>query len=110
EFGFRQAMELASRLEQAAVILPITVVLGDKVIEVRPRGCTKGAAVVRVASGVGKKALCVSAGDDQTDEEMFEALPAGSIALHVGAQPSRASLRVGTVSEVRSFLAALAGT
>jgi trehalose 6-phosphate synthase/phosphatase len=110
EFGFRQAMELASRLEQAAVVLPITVAFGDKVIEVRPRGCTKGAAVLRVAAGAGKKALCLSVGDDQTDEEMFEALPAGSIALHVGAQPSRAALRVSTVSEVRSFLAALAGT
>ena len=47
-------------------------------------------------------------GDDRTDEDLFAALPAGAIALHVGPSPSRAPGRLADVRSARAFLAAVA--
>ena len=48
-------------------------------------------------------------GDDQTDEDLFAALPAGSVAIHVGPGDSRAPLRVAGVKDVRVLLRGLLG-
>jgi trehalose 6-phosphate synthase/phosphatase len=43
-------------------------------------------------------------GDDRTDEDLFAALPADGIAIHVGPTPSRAHYRVRDVKAARAFL------
>jgi trehalose 6-phosphate synthase/phosphatase len=46
-------------------------------------------------------------GDDRTDEDLFAALPDGSIAIHVGAAASRAPIRIVDVTAARALLAQL---
>lgn len=109
EFGFRQATELGLRLQQALTTLPVEVVFGDHVLEIRPYGINKGEVMRRLADSGRRAAFYVAVGNDPTDEDLFAALPAGSVAIHVGPGESCASLRIATVAEVRAFLRSLLG-
>ncbi len=107
EFGARQANELRLILASVCCNLPVEVLAGDHVVDVRPHGAHKGLAVDRVLSEM-REELCVLAlGDDRTDEDLFAALPKGSIAIHVGAEPSRAPLRIADWRASRRFLGSL---
>jgi trehalose 6-phosphate synthase/phosphatase len=68
----------------------------------------KGRVAAKVLAGAGADSLVFAIGDDRTDEDMFAALPAGSIAVHVGPGESRAPLRVPDVRAARALLAAIA--
>jgi trehalose 6-phosphate synthase/phosphatase len=103
EFGVQQASEL--RLHLAALLRqsPFEVLVGEKVVEVRPRGVSKGAIVRELPND----SLVVALGDDRTDEELFAALPESGLAVHVGPAPSRAALRLAGVIEARRLLEAI---
>ena len=103
EFGVQQASEL--RLHLAALLRqsPFEVLVGAKVVEVRPRGVSKSAIVRELPND----SLVVALGDDRTDEELFAALPESGLAVHVGPSPSRAALRLAGVPEARRLLEAL---
>ena len=88
--------------------MPVEVLPGDKVLEVRPHGVHKGRAVAQVLAACAPGALLLAMGDDRTDEDLFAALPEGSLAIHVGPAPSRAPLRLRDVSAARALLAAIA--
>jgi len=75
---------------------------------VRPHGIHKGRAVAAATARAGKDALVVALGDDRTDEDLFAALPEGSVAVHVGPAPSRAPLRVRDVRSARALLEQIA--
>lgn len=108
EFGPRQARELRLLLLEVLQDQPLEVLEGSKVIEVRSRGINKGRVVERVlASGVDPAAL-VAVGDDETDEEMFQAMPPESTAVHVGIGPSVAPFRLPDPAAVRALLEAIA--
>jgi trehalose 6-phosphate synthase/phosphatase len=47
-------------------------------------------------------------GDDRTDEDLFAALPPGSVAVHVGPAPSAAPVRLRDVRAARAVLAEIA--
>jgi trehalose 6-phosphate synthase/phosphatase len=66
------------------------------VIEIRARGASKGAYVrhLESESTLASGWEMLAAGDDLTDEDLFDALPDGSIAIHVG--PPRPRGRNGT--------------
>jgi len=103
EYGLQQASEL--RLHLAALLRqsPFEVLVGEKVVEVRPRGVSKGAIVRELPTD----SLIVALGDDRIDEELFAALPESGLAVHVGPTASRAPLRLGGVLEARRLLEAL---
>jgi trehalose 6-phosphate synthase/phosphatase len=103
ELGTRQAQDLSRRLARLFPADQIEVLSGSKVVEVRPPGVNKGVVARQVAARAGG-ALLAAFGDDRTDEDLFAALPAGSIALHVGPGPSLASLWLEDVPSVRRFL------
>ena len=108
EFGASQARELKLALLETLQNQPLDVLEGSKVIEVRWRGVNKARVVERVlASGVDPSAI-VAFGDDRTDEEMFAAMPPGSIAIHVGSGTSAAAYRLRDPAAVRELLALLA--
>lgn len=80
---------------------------GDHVLELRPKGANKGAAVARMldnAPFAGRTPVFV--GDDHTDEHGFEAVLAhDGIAVLVGdRQPSCARHGLASPAEVRSWL------
>ncbi len=85
----------------------LEILAGAKVVEIRCRGVNKGAVVPIVLCEAPPQAKVVAIGDDRTDEDMFEALPEGAIAIHVGRGTSRASYRLPSPIEVRALLAAL---
>ncbi len=84
--------------------LPIDVLEGSRVLEVRPRGVHKG----RVLAHVRADAF-LALGDDPTDEALFLALPPGGIALRVGAGdvPTAARDLLPDPAAARRLLAAI---
>lgn len=104
EVGPRRARELEIHLRDTFAALPVQVLPGDKVVELRPKGIDKGAVVLPLLQAAGEGTAIVALGDDVTDEDLFGALPPQAVALHVGPKPSRAALRLEDVQEARSFL------
>jgi trehalose 6-phosphate synthase/phosphatase len=105
--GEARALALVRDLGRVADQAPIEILHGAKVVEVLTRGVHKGRlvpAVVARAPG----ALVVAIGDDRTDEDLFAALPQGAMAIHVGAEPTGAPIRLGGVTDVRALLRAVA--
>jgi trehalose 6-phosphate synthase/phosphatase len=107
EFGSMQAKELRLHLSERLSNVPVEIVPGEMVVEVRPHGVNKGRVVGRVLGGDASDALVVALGDDRTDEDLFAALPENGISIHVGPSASRARYRVEGVARAREFLRAL---
>ena len=110
EFGAAQAGDLLLHLATLLSNAPAEVLTGDHVIEVRPQGVNKGQVVAAVVAHAPPGTLVGALGDDRTDEDLFAALPHGSITVHVGPAASRAELRVRNVTEARAFLRGLLET
>ena len=108
EFGAAQARELVLHLATFLMNVPVEVLQGDMVVEVRPHGVHKGRAVQAVLAHAAPGTLLLAIGDDRTDEDTFAALPEGAIAVHVGPAPSRAPLRIRDVGAARALLSAIA--
>ncbi len=107
QFGAYQARELRLHLAETFAQGPLEVLPGDKVVEVRPRGVNKGRVVGAAVGAAPAGAFVVALGDDRTDEDMFAALPEGSLAIHVGSRPTGAGLRIPDPAAVRALLARL---
>ncbi|MBL8923648.1 MAG: bifunctional alpha,alpha-trehalose-phosphate synthase (UDP-forming)/trehalose-phosphatase [Myxococcaceae bacterium] len=107
EYGPRQANELKLHLASVFSNAPVEVLAGDQVVELRPHGAHKGQVVTRLREHVPADALFAAFGDDRTDEDLFKALPPGSVAVRVGGGSSVAPIRLSSVREVRAMLAAL---
>jgi trehalose 6-phosphate synthase/phosphatase len=107
ELAKRRAAALRAELAERLHDMPIDILEGDKVIEVRPPHVSKGSVVARVADGLPENVTIAALGDDRTDEELFAALPKGALAIHVGPQVSRAEIRIEGVPEARRLLADL---
>ncbi|HEX9049040.1 MAG TPA: bifunctional alpha,alpha-trehalose-phosphate synthase (UDP-forming)/trehalose-phosphatase [Anaeromyxobacter sp.] len=108
DLGAAQAKELTLHLSTVLANLPVEILPGDAVVEVRPHGMNKGRAVTRILGRARPGTIILAMGDDRTDEDMFAALPAGHLAIHVGPAPSRAPVRLAGVREARVFLRAIA--
>jgi trehalose 6-phosphate synthase/phosphatase len=108
EFGGRQAAALEAQLVAATAGRDAEVLVGHRVVEVRPEGLHKGRAVARVLERAPADAVVLAFGDDRTDEDLFAALPPDAVSVHVGYGPSVAGLRVTSPAGVRALLAELA--
>jgi trehalose 6-phosphate synthase/phosphatase len=86
----------------------VEILPGDRVLEVRPHGIHKGRAVAQVLAQSEPGTLVLAMGDARTDEDLFAALPDGSVAVHVRPSPSRAPIRIRDVSAARALLARIA--
>jgi len=71
EYGNWQANELKLHLEESFNSAPMDIIKGKKVIEIRPANVGKGIAARRLIRMSGAD-FVFCAGDDNTDEEMFE--------------------------------------
>ncbi len=89
EYGQWRAHELLAALDQALSGLPAEVITGHRVIEIRARGVNKGAYVRHLESTASPGWAIIAAGDDLTDDDLFDALPSGSVAIQVGAPRPR---------------------
>jgi trehalose 6-phosphate synthase/phosphatase len=106
EFAARQAHELRLLLDEALRHQPFEVLRGRKVIEVRRRSISK-ATVAEHLRRTGSAATVVALGDDHTDEDLFEALPADSLTIAVGDRATRARFVLRDYRDVRRLLRSL---
>jgi trehalose 6-phosphate synthase/phosphatase len=104
QFGQHQANELRLHLTEVLSNVPVEILTGSKVIEVRPHGAHKGRVVRRVVEELRPDPLIVAMGDDRTDEDMFAALPEGALAIHVGPGPSSARIHLAGPSDACAWL------
>jgi trehalose 6-phosphate synthase/phosphatase len=85
----------------------VALLEGHKVLEARLRGVDKGLAARAALADASADTAVLAIGDDRTDEDLFAALPAGAITIHVGPGRSRARHHLRGPAEVRAILGAL---
>jgi trehalose 6-phosphate synthase/phosphatase len=108
DMGEWLANELVSILDRMLADTEQRVVRAHKAVEVRPAWATKGTTLHRLERDAPPPDFRLALGDDRTDEDLFELLPADAWTVRVGSGPSRARFRLKGVAEVRAFLANLA--
>ncbi len=105
ELGTQQARILTQRLQGVIVGMPLEILEGEKVIEVRRKGIHKGIVLARMfLKEAIEGAAIVAIGDDRTDEDMFQSLPPQGISIHIGGGETNAKHRLADVHECRQFL------
>ncbi|KAJ1727456.1 Trehalose-6-P synthase/phosphatase complex synthase subunit [Coemansia biformis] len=117
EFGLWQANELKINLERVLSHLPLTIVNGNKTVEVRParvdKACAFRAILSDFASAAADFDFIMSIGDGRGDENVFtylnaefSALP-GLITSTVGRKSTQARYYLPNVDSVMALLAKL---
>lgn len=95
--------ELINELLILTKDMELNLILGDKIIEVRPSGIDKG-----VAANIFLKDknydFILAIGDDTTDEDLFRALPENAITIKVGIGKSFAKYCAKSYMEVRNLI------
>ena len=84
----------------------VTVNAGNKIIEVKPTLVTKSAGAEYIINAK-KYDFILAAGDDYTDEEMFESVPSHGFVVKVGPGDTIAKYRVANVKAMLEVLKAL---
>lgn len=85
----------------------LTVLKGNKVIEIKSSSVNKGRAASRLLSAKDYDFI-FTIGDDWTDEYMFEEVPEGSYTVKVGFKKTKAKYYVKDTKEVRSLISKIA--
>jgi trehalose 6-phosphate synthase/phosphatase len=92
-----------SALDEVLMELPLELLQGKKVVEVRLRGISKALAAQRaLADDVHARVLAI--GDDETDEDLFRALPESSVTIAVGLAASSAKFQLANHEAARTVL------
>ncbi|MEM7309599.1 MAG: bifunctional alpha,alpha-trehalose-phosphate synthase (UDP-forming)/trehalose-phosphatase [Planctomycetota bacterium] len=107
-----QAEELGAQLDERVASMPLEVLRGDHLLEVRPAGVDKGSAVLRALPALSGEAVddgamfLLVAGDDRTDEDLFKRLPQSTASVLIGRRESAARWRLDDPQELRALLRA----
>jgi trehalose 6-phosphate synthase/phosphatase len=101
EFGEWLANELVSMLEAMLAETELRAFRGEKTVEIKPVWANKGEALDRLLAAQPRPDFLFAAGDDRTDEDLFERAPSeGTWTVHVGPGPTRAAFVVPDVESV----------
>jgi len=101
-----RTMELKHVLTGLLANNALSVLEGNKVLEVKSSSINKGRAASRLTEGAGY-GFILSIGDDWTDEYMFEELPDSAYTIKVGTQKTAARYFITDTGEVRRILTSL---
>ncbi len=104
DFGNKRATELNTVLTSLIGNDDISVLNGNKVMEVKSSNVNKGRASVRML-GEDNYDFVFAIGDDWTDEFMFQELPETTVTVKVGLQKTQAKYHVEGTKKVRELLA-----
>jgi trehalose 6-phosphate synthase/phosphatase len=107
EQAAQRARELLDDLASYTRNIGVQVLEGNKVIEIRNTGATKGTAALDWI-GTGTPDFILGIGDDGTDEELFQALPEGAYSVRVGFANTAAKYHLSSQAMVRRVLRELA--
>jgi trehalose 6-phosphate synthase/phosphatase len=108
EFGEWLANELVSMLEAMLAETELRAFRGEKIVEVKPVWANKGEAIHRLLRNFPDPDFILAAGDDRTDEDLFERAPPNAWTVHIGPGPTRASYVVTDLQVLRGILEVLA--
>lgn len=98
-----QAVELATHLRGTEFSIPLTVIQGSKVVEVKPAQHSKGTVALKIVEQAAYDFI-ISVGDDTTDEDMFRQLPNWAYTVKVGSGMSFARYRLARQQDVETLL------
>lgn len=102
ELGVNKAEELKTVLS-SMISNEISIMEGNKIIEVIPAGINKGIAAFDIFSSADYDFVLV-AGDDVTDEDMFEKLPEDIHSIKIGHKQTAAKYTVGSSDQFIDIL------
>ncbi|MGB5369352.1 MAG: bifunctional alpha,alpha-trehalose-phosphate synthase (UDP-forming)/trehalose-phosphatase [Flavobacteriaceae bacterium] len=103
DFGNLRASELNTVLTSLIANDDLSVLNGNKVMEIKSSNVNKGRATARVL-GEGDYDFVFAIGDDWTDEFMFQELPEETVTVKVGRQKTHARYYLDSIKEVRGLL------
>jgi trehalose 6-phosphate synthase/phosphatase len=89
--------------------MPIDLLHGHRVLEIRAAGVSKGGYVEQVVRGLSPDTFVLCVGDDRTDSDMYRVLPPGACSIHVGSGTYETRYRIESPAQVRAFLRELHG-
>jgi len=107
EFGDWLANDLIANLEHMLADSPVKPVKGQRTVEVKLVWANKRQVCSRFLTNGAHFDFILAAGDDVTDEDLFEQLPSGAWTIHVGRDRSRAKYFVVGPEEMVGLLAEL---
>ncbi|WP_411031945.1 bifunctional alpha,alpha-trehalose-phosphate synthase (UDP-forming)/trehalose-phosphatase [Spongiimicrobium sp. 3-5] len=103
DFGQKRASELNTVLTSLIANDDLSVLNGNKVMEIKSSNVNKGRAAMRVY-GEANYDFVFAIGDDWTDEFMFQELPDSAITVKVGRQKTQAKYFIDGIKNVRELL------
>ena len=109
DFGNLRANELSTVLTSLIGNDDISVMSGNKVLEVKSSNVNKGRAAVRTMNGDNYDFI-FAIGDDWTDEFMFQELPESAVTVKVGRQKTAAKYYLDSNKDVRHLLRKFSAT
>ena len=103
ELASRRTIELNTVLTSMVSNNDLSILLGNKVIEIKSSNVNKGRAVSRLLLQEEYDFITVI-GDDWTDEYMFEEVPEWAYSIKVGIAKTKARFKIKGTSKVRELL------
>ena len=104
DYAETQARKLAQELELGLANLPVNIIRGKKVIEIRATEANKGDFARSLLEAQPEGTIAFAIGDDNTDEDLFRTLKGHGLSVHVGSEESEADLSLASQTEVMEFL------
>ena len=101
------ARELLDTVSTLSANLHIHVLPGDKTIEIRTMGISKGVFYTQFFAGSPAQ-FTLAVGDDWTDEDLFGVIPPSAYSIKVAPRISKARFNLKSVHDVRALLEKLA--
>ncbi len=103
DFGQKRASELNTVLRSLIANDDLSVLNGNKVMEIKSSNVNKGRAAMRIFTQETYD-FVFAIGDDWTDEFMFQELPETAVTVKVGRQKTQAKYYLDSIKNVRDFL------
>jgi trehalose 6-phosphate synthase/phosphatase len=105
EFGEWLANELNSTLDELLADTQLRAIHGRKNIEVKLIWATKADVLAHLKQEVPDFDFVLAAGDDKTDEDLFEKMSPDMWSVHIGNEQTAARFRLRDFREMRELLA-----
>jgi len=106
DLGEKRLREFRDVLLYLTANSELHVLEGNKVVEVKHAGVTKGKATLNWLQ-MADWDFILAIGDDRTDEDMFRVLPSWAFSVKIGMENSEAKYHLANTQEVRKFLSQL---
>lgn len=103
ELASIRARELTDDLTNFTANLDVQILQGNKVVEIRCGGVSKGVAAMQFLKSQNFDFI-LALGDDWTDEELFKVLPETAYSIKVGMRSSHAKFNLHSYKEVLELL------